>query len=274
MELGEYNELTVLRFTSVGAYLGDEQDNDVLLPNKYLKDGLTIGEKIKVFLYKDSEDRIVATTETPRFTLRQIAFLEVKEVNLYGAFLDWGLEKDLMVPFKEQVHKMEEGRAYLVALKMDFSTDRLYATSKINQMLQKCVDHSLEGQEVNLLAWEETDLGMKVIVDHKFQGLIFKNLISKRIYPGDDIKGFIHKVREDGKLDIRLTKEGYDKVLDGSDELLNYLKINKSIPLTDKSSPEDIKTVIGMSKKTFKQAVGKLYKDRLISLEKDEIVLL
>jgi predicted RNA-binding protein (virulence factor B family) len=140
MNLGQYNELEILRFTSVGAYLGDADGNDVLLPNKYLYDELEIGDVGKVFLYKDSEDRLVATTETPKITLDQFAYLKVSEVSLYGAFLDWGLEKDLMVPFKEQNQKMEEGKSYLITLRIDQATDRLYAKMKINKWVEECSD--------------------------------------------------------------------------------------------------------------------------------------
>ncbi len=274
MELGEYNSLTLLRFTSVGAYLGDEEDNDVLLPNKYLTEEMLVGEKVNVFLYKDSEDRIVATTETPKIKLREMKYLTVKEVNGYGAFLDWGLEKDLMVPFKEQTQRMDEGKSYLVGLRFDFSTDRLYATMKINPMLSKCLEKEIEGQMVDVLVCEPTDLGVKVIVNQKYHGLIFHNLIIKPINPGDEIKAYVHKLREDGKLDIRLTKEGYEKVIDSESTLLDYLTLHQEIMLTDKSSPEDIRELIGMSKKTFKQAVGKLYKERKVTLLEDRIALI
>lgn len=267
MHIGEYNDLTILRFTSVGAYLGDDEDNDVLLPNKYLTDELEIGEEIRVFLYKDSEDRIVATTETPLIKKGEFAYLKVSEVNFYGAFLDWGLEKELMVPFKEQNQRMEEGKYYLVTLQLDHATERLFASMKVNKYLLPCEDQILLNKEVDLLVCETTDLGQKVIVENTYQGIIFRNDISKPIKRGDRIKGYIFNIREDGKLDIRLEPPGFVKFDEASEKILEILKKDKVLHLSDKSDPDDIREMVGMSKKTFKQAIGKLYKERLILIE-------
>jgi predicted RNA-binding protein (virulence factor B family) len=171
MNLGEINILNVARFSSPGAYLVDDEGNDVLLPGKYIPEGLTEGDTITVFLYKDSEDRLVATTETPKLMLHGFSYLNVKEVSLYGAFLDWGLEKDLMVPFKEQNQRMEEGKSYLVTLQMDHATDRLFASMKTSRFLKLCEDHSITGKEVEVLICDKTDLGVKVIVDDIYQGI-------------------------------------------------------------------------------------------------------
>jgi predicted RNA-binding protein (virulence factor B family) len=264
MELGEINILKVLRFTAPGAYLGDEEGNDVLLPGKYIPEGLIEGDDITVFLYKDSEDRLVATTETPFLMLHGFAFLKVKEVTLYGAFLDWGLEKDLMVPFKEQNQRMEEGKSYLVTLQMDHATDRLFATMKVSRYLVPCEDQELKGKEVEVLICDKTDLGLKVIVDNQFHGIIYRNDINSPLRRGDRIRGFVLLVREDGKLDIRLEKIGNIRYDDAEITLMELLKENGSLQLTDKSDPDEIRETVGMSKKLFKQTVGKLYKSRMI----------
>ncbi len=271
MNLGQYNELEILRFTSVGAYLGDAEGNDVLLPNKYLYDDLEVGDIGKVFLYKDSEDRLVATTETPKIILDQFAYLKVSEVSLYGAFLDWGLEKDLMVPFKEQNQKMEEGKNYLVTLRIDQATDRLYATMKINKWLEECTDQELLNTPQELFICDTTDLGVKVIVAEKYHGMIFRNDISKPIRRGDRVTGYIYNIREDGKVDVRLEPTGFIRYTEAMDTILEKLTQKKILPLSDSSDPDDIREVLGMSKKTFKQAIGQLYKAGKITIQPNEI---
>jgi predicted RNA-binding protein (virulence factor B family) len=273
MELGEINILKVLRFTAPGAYLGDEEGNDVLLPGKYIPQGLEEGDDITVFLYKDSEDRLVATTETPKVMLHGFAYLKVEAVNLYGAFLNWGLEKDLMVPFKEQNQKMEEGKSYLVTLQMDHATDRLFASMKVNRYLKPCEDQSLTGKEVEVLICDKTDLGLKVIVDDLYHGIIYRNDINQPLRRGDRIRAFILLVREDGKLDIRLEKIGNVRFDEAETTLLEILKNKGQLRLTDKSDPDEIRETVGMSKKLFKQTIGKLYKAQLITLQPDSIQL-
>ena len=271
MNLGQYNELEILRFTSVGAYLGDTEGNDVLLPNKYLYDELEVGDVGRVFLYKDSEDRLVATTETPKIILEQYAYLKVSEVSLYGAFLDWGLEKDLMVPFKEQNQRMEEGKSYLVTLRIDQATDRLYATMKINKWLQECTDQELINQPQEMLICDQTDLGVKVIVADKYHGMIFRNDISKPIRRGQRLTGYIYNIREDGKVDVRLEPTGFVRYTEAMENIMAKLEVQKVLPLSDSSDPDEIREIMGMSKKTFKQAIGKLYKDRKIELTETSI---
>lgn len=272
MNIGEVNELTIDRFTSVGAYLVDEEGNDVLLPNKYVDDDYLEEDVIKVFIYRDSEDRVVATNEIPLIELNGFAFLKVKEVNFFGAFVDWGLEKDLLVPFKEQNLKLEEDRYYLTCLLLDTKTDRVFGSTKVNRYLQDCTE-DLVDQEVDLLICEHTDLGLKVVVNNKYSGLIFKNDISRMVRRGELTKGFVSKVREDGKIDIRLDKAGFEKIDESAQRLLDILKVKKSLAITDKSDPDDIREMVGMSKKTFKKAVGSLYKQRIIILEPGEIKL-
>lgn len=271
MKIGEFNELTLLRFTSVGAYLGDEEDNDVLLPNKYLTDDMELDDKLSVFVYRDSEDRAVATTETPYIQLNGFAYLKVTSVDFVGAFADWGLEKELMIPFKEQNKKLEEGRYYLTYLLLDEQTDRVFGSTKTNRYVTHCEEQFDPNEPVDLLICESTDLGVKVIVNNLYAGLIFNNDISRPIKRGDYTTGYVANVREDGKLDIRLDKVGMDKVLSSADELLAIIKKRGFISITDKSHPDDIREAVGMSKKTFKQAVGNLYKQRLIALKEDRI---
>jgi hypothetical protein len=271
MNIGEYNDLTILRFTSVGAYLADEQDNEVLLPNKYLTDDMLLDDVVNVFVYRDSEDRAVATTEKPLIEMGGFAYLKATAVSHFGAFVDWGLEKELMVPFKEQNLKLEEGRYYLTHLFLDEQTDRVVGSTRVNRYFQFCEEEFEPETEVDLLICETTDLGVKVVVNNKYSGLIFRSDISKPIRRGDYIKGYVAAVRDDGKIDVRLDKTGYDKISDSAKELLELLQREKSLNLTDKSDPDTIREVVGMSKKTFKQAVGNLYKQRLITLGDGQI---
>lgn len=273
MNIGEVNNLQVLRFTSVGAYLCDEADNDILLPNKYLTDDMKIDDMLDVFVYRDSEDRAVATTEKPLIELGGFSYLYVKDVTVFGAFVDWGLEKDLMIPFKEQGIKLEEGRWYLTTLQLDADTDRVYGSTKINRYLTEC-DHRIERTvPVELMICDNTDLGVNVIVDNRYSGLIYSNDITRNLQRGERTTGYVYKVREDGKLDVRLDPVGEVKISESAERLLSILKVKKHLPVHDKSAPEDVRAAVGMSKKTFKQAVGSLYKERLITLSGDGISL-
>lgn len=274
MKIGQKNVLRLDRITSSGAFLEDENGNDVLLPGKYLVPEMQEGTMVEIFLYRDSEDRLVATTETPNIQLDGFNYLEVQDVSLYGAFLDWGLEKDLLVPYKEQKSRMEEGKKYLISLRLDESTDRLFGTTKTEKLLKKCPQDQYEiDQEVSLLVCNRTDLGRKVIVEDRFSGLIFNSYIDRELLPGMHISGYIHDIREDGKIDIRLSKTGQEKRDDASEKLLSILKSKGRIDLGDKSNPENIRRILGMSKKTFKQAVGNLYKQKLIEVAPMEISL-
>lgn len=266
MNIGEVNNLQVLRFTSVGAYLCDEADNDILLPNKYLTEDMKIDDMIDVFVYRDSEDRAVATTEKPLIELGGFSYLYVKDVTVFGAFADWGLEKDLMIPFKEQGFKLEEGRWYLTTLRLDTQTDRVYGSTKINRYLDDCEYPYHRAIPADLMICDTTDLGVNVIVDNRYSGLIYQNDITRDLQRGERTVGYVYKVREDGKLDVRLDRVGEVKISESAERLLSILKVKKTLPVHDKSAPEDVRSVVGMSKKTFKQAVGTLYKERLITL--------
>lgn len=272
--LGQFNELQILRFTSVGAYLGDEEGNDVLLPNRYVEPEFEIGQQIRVFLYLDHDERMVATTEKPFIELNTFAYLKAVETTHIGAFLDWGLIKHLFCPFKEQAVKMEEGKYYLVYLYIDEFTQRLTASAKVRKFLEK--EHIVvsEGEEADLLICDRSELGQNVIVNDTYAGLIFTNHITRVLHRGERCKGYILQVRPDGKLDIALEKPGFQKIEPAAEALLKLLKENDGkLYLTDKSDPDKIREEAGMSKKTFKQAVGNLYKNKLIVLNPDSIEL-
>jgi len=272
MKIGEYNTLRILRLTTVGAYLGDEEDNDVLLPNKYLTHEMSVGEDIEVFLYKDSEDRLVATTEKPYITLNEFAYLRVKEVTPFGAFLDWGLEKDLLVPFREQTTKLEEDKYYLIYLKLDTETNRLVATAKTNKYFSVDTSEIEINKEVEILICERFDLGVKIVIEGKFLGIVYHNDVTRKLRRGDYTIGYVYNIREDGKLDVRLEKAGYEKIEPNSERLLALINNrNGVLYLTDKSDPDDIRETVGMSKKTFKKAVGNLYKQKKIRINPDSL---
>ncbi|MBU2018764.1 MAG: GntR family transcriptional regulator [Bacteroidetes bacterium] len=275
MKLGEYNELEILRFTSIGAYLGDEEGNDVLLPGKFLKEDWTEGDKIPVFLYRDSEDRIIATTMQPYLTLGQFAYLKIRDVNFFGAFALWGVEKDLMIPFQEQLKKLEPEQRILVYLKLDEKTDRLIGTTKFRKYIEPAPLDLPLNEPIPILIADRTDLGIKVIVDHKYSGIIYASEITRNLLRGANEIGYVYKVREDGKLDVRLNPEGYQKIEPLAQELLEIIETNGGkINLNDYSDPEDIRMMIGMSKKSFKKAVGLLYKAKKIVIEEDGIRLI
>lgn len=273
IQLGVYNSLKVLRETINGLYLTDEEGNEVLLPKKYTE-GMALDEEVKVFVYRDSQDRIIATTEEPFIQLHQFALLTVRDVAPFGAFLAWGLEKDLLVPSGEQKERMKVGRSYLVYMYLDEKSDRLVASSRLNKFLDNKELTVAEKDEVDVMIWEQTDLGVNVIINNRHKGLIYQNELFQNVAPGDVYKGYIKRIREDNKLDVLLEREGYKKVMPNADKILERLAESGGfLPLTDKSDPQEIQRVLEMSKKTFKQAVGALYKQRKIELEPDGIRL-
>lgn len=274
--LGKYNRLRAVRQTDNGVYLTDrEGTREVLLPNKYIpEEGLEEGQLLRVFIFKDSEDRITATTAEPLIQLNEFACLQVREVNNVGAFLDWGLEKDLMVPFKEQPGRMSVGGWYMVYLFLDEKTERLVASGRYQKFLEKEDIDLKNGQAVDVLIDDQTDLGINVIVNHRYRGLIYDSELFEQVQRGDRRKGFVKLVRPDGKLDVTLQRPGYAKVEDTADKLLRKLKENNGfLPFGDKSSPEDIARVFEMSKKTFKMTLGKLFKERKVRIEDKGIYL-
>ncbi len=274
ISLGVQNKLKIGRFAPPGAYLTDELGNEVLLPNKYVSAETKLDDWLDVFVYKDSEDRIVATTLDPYVRLHQFACLEVKEVNQFGAFLDWGIEKDLLVPFRQQKQNMQSGKRYLIYLYIDELTDRLAATAKVQRHFEKAdIDLELQ-QEVDLLIAEHSDLGFNVVVNNKYRGLIFDNELFQELHMGDHIKGYVKQIREDKKIDISLRKSGMEHLESGAIKILDLLHAKDGfLPLHDKSSPKEIQMELNISKKSFKRSVGILYKQKAITINSDGIRL-
>jgi len=274
--IGQHQDLTLLRHTTVGLYLGDETgDEDVLLPNKYCPDKFTIGEKLRVFVYRDYEERKIATNLMPKILMHQFALLRVTSVSKIGAFMDWGLEKELLVPFREQRKKMEEGRWYIVYLDLDEETDRLYATNKIEKRLQNHTLTVKEGDAAEVLVMKKTDLGFSVIVNQQHEGLIFGSDIFNTLNIGDKLKGYVKQIRSDNKIDISLQPIGFENFNDPNCEMiLNTLEANEGfLPISDKTTPEEIYNQFGISKKAYKKAIGTLYKKRKIILLPEGIKL-
>ena len=276
IEIGKYNKLKVMRRTTVGLFLGDAEGEEVLLPNKFIENKIiAVDEELKVFVYKDSEDRLIASTATPKIEVNQFAFLYVKEVNQNGAFLDWGMERDLFVPFREQAKKMEEDRSYLVYMYLDGESDRLVASSKINKFLDNANHTFQEGDEVDILIWDVAMLGVSVIINGRYKGLIFHNDIFTHLSMGDTRKAYIKTVREDDQLDVILQKPGYDAVEPNAQLILELLKNTDGfLALTDRSDPTLIYRELEMSKKLFKKAIGTLYRRKLITMEENGIRLI
>lgn len=274
-EIGKVNHLEVVKEVDFGIYLDGGDLGEILMPKRYVPEGTQPEDTIDAFIYLDSEDRLVATTEKPLAMVEEFALLEVVSVTQVGAFLNWGLPKDLFVPFREQRQPMEEGKKYLVYVYVDTNTKRIAASSKIEQYLDNIpVDYDVD-EEVDLIIVNETDLGYNAIIDNSHLGVIFKNEAFQPLNPGDKIQGFIKKIRTDGKIDLCLQKSGYEKISSFADKIISELEKAKGfLPLTDKSSPEEIYKIFKFSKKNFKAAIGALYKKRMITLEENGIRLL
>ncbi|MBT8244899.1 MAG: GntR family transcriptional regulator [Winogradskyella sp.] len=274
IHLGEYNTLTILRDTEPGLFLGDNEENEILLPNRYVPESFEIGDKIEIFAYLDNEERPVATTDKPYIKKGDFALLRCNQVTKFGAFLDWGLVKELFCPFKEQAFKMKAGGWYLVHCYLDEETQRLVASSKTNHFLDNkelTVEHF---EEVDLIVSHPSDIGMNVIVNKLHHGLIFKDEIFKDLSVGDKLKGIVKKIRQGNKLDISLSKTGYRGIEPNAQTILTILGDNSGfLPLNDKSAPDSIKNLVQMSKKSFKKAIGSLYKERKIDIREDGIYL-
>lgn len=274
IEIGKYNTLKIERDTQVGIYLSDGKE-DILLPNKYVPREFEIGEEIIVFVYLDHEERPVATTLEPYIYLHEFALLRVNYTNKFGAFLDWGLEKDLFVPFREQARPMEKGKRYLVYMYIDEQSNRLVGTSKINQYLNNDEITVEIGEEVDLIISHITDMGINVIINELHKGLMYKDEVYEDLRTGDRMKGYIKTIRPDNKIDVSLQKAGFDNIEPNAEKILDELRANRGfLRLNDDSHPEDIKTVLRMSKKTFKKAIGTLYKQKLIYIKEDGIHLI
>ena len=269
IEIGHYNTLEILRETTVGLFLGDEEGEDVLLPNKYIPEEYEIGDMLEVFVYLDYDERKVATNIKPLIHMNEFALLQVAIVDEVGAFMDWGLEKQLLVPFREQRQKLLEGRWYIIYLDIDEETDRLYGSNRIEKRLDNEDLTVGRGEEVEVIVYRETPIGYSVIVNHIHKGLIYKNEVPKELRIGEKRKAYVKMIRDDNKLDISITPVGYQNVNSSNSALIfSALESNQGyLEITDKSSPEQIKALFGLSKKAFKKAIGELYRERKIKLE-------
>ena len=273
INVGTYNELEVVKELDFGIYLR-QGDVEILMPTKWIPKGTRIGDMLNVFIFRDSDDRLIATTVIPFATANTFAFLEVKQANEMGAFLDWGMDKDLLVPFREQPVKMQQGKSYVVFVYLDEITNRLVASAKLTRYIRNDNINVMDGDMVDLLIYSETPLGFNAIINDKYSGLIYKNEIFETIRIGDKVKGFVKHVREDDKIDLSLQKSGFELTDDVKWRILKIMKEeNGFLSLNDNSSPEEIKAKLQISKKAFKKAIGALYKERLIKLTDKGVVL-
>ncbi len=274
IDLGQINTLEILRETDHGIYLVDGEDNQVLLPNRYVPEDYRIWDKLEVFVYLDNEERPVATTDIPYVKRDEFALLRCNQITDYGAFLDWGLVKELFCPFKEQAFKMKPGGWYFVHCYLDEKSNRLVASSKTNRFLDNKELTVKEFDEVDLIVSHPSDIGMNVIVNKIHSGLIYRDAIFTDLNIGDKLKGIVKKIRPGNKLDITLGKVGYRNIEPNADYILQRLQDDDGfLKLTDKTSPEVIKETLQMSKKNFKKAIGSLYKQRQIEIKPDGIYL-
>ncbi len=274
IELGRFNTLKIVKEVDFGLYLDGGEEGEILLPKRYVPEHYAIGDELRVFIYLDNEERLVATTQTPYVQVGGFACLEVTWVNRYGAFLDWGLMKDIFCPFREQRQRMEVGRRYVVHAHVDDESFRIVASARIEHFLSKDAPLYEPWQEVDIMVWQRTDLGYKVIVDDTFGGLVFRDEVFRPMHQGLRLKAYVKQVRPDGKIDIALQKPGYGNVEDFAHVLLEHLRTNGGhTTLGDKSPSQDIYDTFGVSKKVFKKAVGDLYKRHLIIITPDGIRL-
>ncbi|MBQ4161469.1 MAG: GntR family transcriptional regulator [Parabacteroides sp.] len=274
VEIGNYNTLKIIKILSFGAYLDGGNGLEILLPTRYVPQDAKINDTVKVFIYHDNEGRLIATTAQPLAVAGEFQFMEVKSVNKTGAFLEWGLMKDLLVPFKEQKMPMKEGKWYLVYVHVDHVTKRIVASARIDKYLDNTIPDYTFNQEVDLLVADETEIGYKVIINNTHWGLVYRNEIFQRLEKGDHLKGYIKEVREDEKIDVSLTPLGYQKVEGIASIILESLKAQGGfIAVHDKSEPDLIYSLFRCSKKAFKQAIGSLYKQKLITIEPQGIKL-
>lgn len=275
VEIGQVNKLQVVKIVDFGVYLDGEELQNILLPKRYVPEECHRGDWLSVFIYMDSEDLLIATTESPLVAVGECAYLQVKQVNDVGAFLDWGLSKDLLVPYSEQHKPMEEGRSYVVTVYLDQYTDRIVASSRLSRRLQETSVYFKPEQEVDLLICGRSDMGYKAVVNQTHLGLVFKDEAFKPLSYGKRLQGYIKTIREDGKIDLALqlpSGKGRDAL---SEQILQHLKDQGGTSeFTDKSAPEDIYRLFNVSKKNYKKALGALYKQKLILIEKDKITLL
>ena len=274
IRLGDYNRLTVVKEVDFGLYLDGGDEGEILLPARYVPKGCKPGDELDVFIYLDQDERPVATTERPLAKVGDFACLKVSWVNEYGAFLDWGLMKDLFCPFREQKMRMVKGNSYIVYVTIDEDSYRMMASAKVEHYFPSEPPRYRHGDEVDLLVWQKTDLGFKVIIDNRYPGLVYDDQVFRHITTGDRLKGYIDTVRPDGKVDVTLQPTGRRMTEEFAETLLQYLRDNNGrCSLGDKSPAELIADTFKVSKKTFKKAVGDLYRRRLITIGDDGIRL-
>jgi predicted RNA-binding protein (virulence factor B family) len=273
LKIGQYNELVVESRVEFGLYL-DSDAGQILLPNKYVSEEFNIGDTLEVFIYTDSEDRLVATTLQPKGIVGDFVFLRAKEIVSFGTFMDWGLEKDLLVPKSEQQERMLPPREYLIKICFDEGTGRVYGTAKISTHCDKNAQDLTAGQQVDLLIHSLTEIGIMAVVDNRYFGMLYKSETYQDLAVGDRCTGYIMRLREDNKIDLTLKEPGYSSVKGSGDTIVDILNsAGGFIPCHDKSSPQEIKEIFSMSKKEFKRAVGGLFKRGVLTLEKDGIRL-
>lgn len=273
--IGRYNTLKIVRKVDFGVYLDDGNGSDILMPQKYVPDNVGIGDFVDVFVYADSEDRLVATTEKPKAIAGEFAYLPVKAISRFGAFLDWGLTKDLLVPYSEQRDRMEMDKSYVVYIYVDKNTHRIAASEKISKYLDNIAPRYEQGDEVDILICSITNLGYKAIINNTHTGIIYRTEAYKPLAIGQRMKAYIKKVREDDKIDLSIGKLGYEKVDSLRDTIIQKLKENGGrMAIGDKTDPEIIKFAFGCSKKAFKMTIGSMYKDGLISIDPEGIKLM
>lgn len=273
--IGQRSLLSVTRIATPGVYLDGGERGEILLPGRYVPNGTLVGEAFDVFVHRDSEDRLVATTEIPRATVGEFACLRVVSANpQVGAFLDWGLSKDLFLPLREQGRRVGPGDWVVVYIFVDLKTDRIVATTRLERHLNVTPPEYAEGQPVDLLVTGPTTLGYNAIVNRAHLGLLYHNELPSPLKVGDKLDGYVRRVRPDGKIDLTINPAGYERVAPLKEQLIESLAAGRGrLPYNDKSSPEEIRRAFGVSKKAFKQAVGALYKERLIEIAADGIRL-
>ena len=274
ISLGEMNTLKINRRVEFGVYVGDGQE-EILLPAKYIPDNVGVGDSVEVFVYKDSEDRLIATNLKPFVQLNEFASLEVKDVSDFGVFMEWGLEKDLFIPYKEQATRMHKGEKHVVRLCIDYKTNRLIGVTKLHGFLERDTSELKEKQEVQLLVFDKTDLGYSVLIDSKYQGLVYHNEVFDKVSVGDAKTGYIKEIREDGKVDVSFNPFGVAAIDSSKDIIWKQLQIAPEgmLPVNDKSDPGAIREMFGLSKKVFKKAIGGLYKEGKILITAAGITL-
>ncbi|MBR3830843.1 MAG: GntR family transcriptional regulator [Muribaculaceae bacterium] len=273
LNIGKFNTLKVLKIVDFGIYLDGGNGISILLPVRYISKAVNIGDELDVFIYTDSEDRLIATTETPLTQVGKFSYLDVKSVNKVGAFLDWGLMKDLLVPFSEQRSRMKQGGSYLVYTYLDDTTKRVVASSKIEKFLGNTIPLYTKGTKVHCLIYDENDIGYKIIVENLHKGIIYKNQVYQNLEIGDEIDGFVKQIRDDNKIDVTINDIAVNRIDELAKRFHNFISINGgSTSLGDKSSPEEIKAIMSCSKKDLKKAIGLLYKQHLITINNGIII--